>query len=38
MEPEDIFKKRNISKIDNEYLEFVGRNISNTKLINVNLY
>ncbi len=37
MEPEDIFKKRNLSKIDFEYEELVGRNFSNTNLKNVNL-
>ena len=34
MEPEDIFKKRNLSKIDFEYEELVGRNFSNTNLKN----
>ena len=37
MEPEDVFKKRNLSKVDFEYEELIGRNFANTNLKNVDL-
>ena len=37
MEPGDIFKKRNLSKVNFDYEELIGRNLSNTNLKGVIL-
>ena len=37
MDPTDVFKKRNFSKVNFDYEEMIGRNLSNSNLKGVDL-